>query len=90
MTAPTPDETVGADSPPELMVPKEVAAYFRVRPNTVLEWLSRDDVFPGAFKIGGSWRIPREDVKEYSRRLRGDREGVIAPKTRNTRKGRNG
>lgn len=82
MTAPTPDETAGTAGPPELMVPREVAAYFRVKPNTVLEWLGRNDVFPNAFKIGGSWRIPREDVKDYALRLRGDRDGLLAPKTR--------
>lgn len=88
-TTPTPEDT-GADPLPQNMLPREAAEYFRVKPDSILVWLRDPEVFPNAFKIGGSWRIPRGDVVDYAQRLQGDRSGSIAPKidSRNTRRRR--
>jgi len=83
--APTPEETVGYDPLPELMLPQEVADYFRVTPYTLNAWL-RKGAFPNAFKIGGSWRIPREEVRAYAKTLYGDRTGKRSPAVRRSPK----
>lgn len=65
------------DPLPELMLPGEVAEYFRVTPYTLAAWL-RKGAFPGAFKVGGSWRIHRDEVRAYAKSLAGDRTGKRA------------
>lgn len=73
---PTPDDTPGL---PDLMLPREAAEYFRVRPLTISNWL-RAGIFPNAFKLAGkNWRIPKEDVLAFAQSLRGDRDGERTP-----------
>lgn len=90
MTAPTPEESAGHQPLPDNMLPKEAAEYFRVKPFTILTWLRDPEVFPHAFKIANSWRIPREDVIAYAKRLQGDRSGSLTPRaeSRNPRRKR--
>ena len=37
--------------------------------STVRDWLNRGD-FPGAYKLGRAWRIPRADVRAFIERAR--------------------
>ena len=50
---------------PDLCKPEHIAAYFDVTKPTVMTWL-RKNYFPEAFKIGGSYRIPKESVRAYA------------------------
>ena len=50
---------------PDLCKPEHIAAYFDVTKPTVMTWL-RSGKFPEAFKIGGSYRIPKESVRAYA------------------------
>lgn len=47
----------------ELYTPEEVADILKINPHTVRQYL-RDDKLKG-FKIGRSWRVKEEDLKEF-------------------------
>ncbi len=63
---------------PDLLLPPEVANFFRVNNAMVSKWL-RDKTdkrpFPNAYKLGNKWRIPKQDVIDYSHRLYGSSKG---------------
>ena len=42
---------------------KQVAFYLRINPKTVYELLNSGEL-PG-FKVGGSWRFKRADIKQW-------------------------
>ena len=48
----------------------ELATELGSAQSTVRDWLNRGD-FPGAYKLGRSWRIPRADVRAFIERARG-------------------
>lgn len=73
---PLPSEALGFEALPDLCIPAEVANYFRVSAFTIRKWLRDGSSFPNAFRVSGSWRIPREDVLDRARQLYGDREGT--------------
>lgn len=55
---------------PDLCLKKEVAEFFRVRPETVAVWL-KEKKFPQAFKLGGQWRFPKEDIMALAHSMYG-------------------
>ena len=56
-----------------LMTVAEVAEFFGVQPLTIREWC-RNGRFPGAFKLGRSWKIKRESVYALAQLKYGDDE----------------
>lgn len=73
---PTPEDV--AQELPDLLLVDEAAAYFRVQRTTFVGWL-RKGLLPDAYKIGGTWRIPKDAVRAHDRYLRGDRTGERTP-----------
>ena len=51
---------------PETLTPAEVAEIFRMKPPAVYKWLTKGTI-PG-YKIGGSWVILRDELKEVLQR----------------------
>jgi predicted DNA-binding transcriptional regulator AlpA len=53
----------------------EVADKLGVRPDTILGWLNKGDVFPHAYKIGpydrSGWRVPKMDLVAYMEKATG-------------------
>lgn len=78
MTTPQPPEESSSPVEHDLMLPPEVADYFRVSEFTVKNWLNdpKKQVLPRAFMLGGAWRIPRTDVVDLARRMS---EGYVVP-----------
>lgn len=71
MTTPTPPDDADAPVEHDLMLLPEVCDYFRVKEYTATLWLRDPEkrAFPNAFKLGGTWRVPRSDVVDFARRL---------------------
>ena len=61
----------------ELLLSDEVARLLRVHRRTVLRMIGRGD-FPGAFRVGWSWRIPAGDVKQYVEEERWERRAAAS------------
>lgn len=83
MTTPTPDEPQlpeeqQASVEHDIMLPAEVADYFRLGKFTMTLWLADPNktAFPNSYKIGGNWRIPRSDVIALAKRFQ---EGFEMP-----------
>lgn len=55
------DKPLTFENLPELCTVKELALFFRITVPTAKKWLNKNDL-PSAFKIGGQWRIPKEDI----------------------------
>lgn len=47
----------------EIWTVKQVAFYLRINPKTVYELVNSGEL-PG-FKVGGSWRFKRADIKQW-------------------------
>ena len=52
---------------PDLLTTKDVRSALQIGKNKVLELLENGE-FSGAFKLGNTWRIPRESLIDYIRR----------------------
>lgn len=57
----------------EVLTVGEVAEELRIDVSTVRRLIYRK-TFPGAFKAGRAWRIPRADLVEYIEKQRRDRQ----------------
>lgn len=58
---------------PETLTPAEVAEIFRMKPPAVYKWLTKGTI-PG-YKIGGSWVILRDELKEVL--MRGSNQHLV-------------
>lgn len=56
---------------PELLTVDELAQYLREHPNFTRKLLRMGE-FPRAFRQGGRWKIPKQDVLDYVERRWGD------------------
>ncbi len=52
--------------PSELMTPREAAEFLRISLRTLYRLLQQGDV--EGTKVGGQWRIPRDELESYVRR----------------------
>ncbi|QJC22032.1 helix-turn-helix domain-containing protein [Arcanobacterium buesumense] len=77
----------------ELLTTADVAERLKISPETVAIYASKGE-FPGSFKIGIRWRIPKNAIDDYIRAKRGIKHpdsspNAIAPRStraRNRRK----
>jgi excisionase family DNA binding protein len=52
--------------PSEMMTPREAAGFLRISLRTLYRLLHEDDI--RGVKVGGQWRIPRNELESYVRR----------------------
>jgi excisionase family DNA binding protein len=52
---------------------RELAEYLGRSPSTIRDWLRRGE-FPGAYKLGREWRIPKADVEAFLERQKEGRK----------------
>lgn len=66
-------EGLTIETMPELCTAEELAEFFRITKPTSLSWL-KENRLPNAFKVGGRWRIPKEDILELAKSMYGKRD----------------
>ncbi|USH45058.1 helix-turn-helix DNA binding domain protein [Gordonia phage Camerico] len=59
---------------PDLLTREEVQEFFRASRQTVENWIRDPEYFPGAFKLGRKWLIPRGDMVNLAIKMYGERE----------------
>lgn len=60
---------------PETLTTAEAAALFKVKPETICEWIKQG--LPTAGKAGRQHRIRRADLEQWARRPRGEQETAV-------------
>lgn len=61
------------DDLPELATMEELALFFRVSVPTAKKWVQSDSL-PQAFKLGGRWMIPKEDIINLAKSMYGKKD----------------
>lgn len=64
MAKKTTAKTAGFDDMPELMTPAQVQALLQISRATFFRWIANDKL-PGAVKIGDSWRVTRDTLRDH-------------------------
>jgi len=63
---------------PEICTLEEVAQFFRETPLTIRRQINQREKtgdFKRAFKKGGRWKVPRQDVEDYVQKMFGHNKG---------------
>ncbi|ANA87291.1 helix-turn-helix DNA binding protein [Gordonia phage Gibbles] len=66
-------EGLSVETMPELCTVDELAEFFRITRPTALKWL-KENQLPEAFKIGGRWRIPKENILALAHSMYGKKD----------------
>lgn len=66
-------EGLSIEAMPEICTVDELAEFFRVTRPTAIKWL-KEDKLPEAFKIGGRWRIPKENILALAQSMYGKKD----------------